>query len=500
MKPIVLAIVDGVGIREEDHGNAFNQADKPFFDYLMNEYPISYLEASGKDVGLPEGQMGNSEVGHLNIGAGRVVYQPLELINEAIVDESIYENQKLLGVIDHVNQNNTKLHVIGLLSDGGVHSHLYHILAMLKMAKKNNIKKMYFHVITDGRDTYPDKGYEYYQVLAENINSLNLGKIATVSGRYYAMDRDKRWDRTKLAYDAMVNGIGKEYKSVKELFDQSYHNGKTDEFIIPSVFDQEGIIEDNDGIIFANFRPDRATQILTALTNPDFKDFVSKKLNNIKLVSLMPCAESIIGDYAFKLEELHNTLGIYLSNLSYKQLRIAETEKYAHVTYFFDGGKELALDGCSRILIESPKVATYDLKPEMSAYEVTDKLLAEIDSGKHDLIILNYANLDMVGHTGNIEAAIKAVEVIDKNLGRIYEKIKEKEGLLIITADHGNCEYMLDKDNKMVTSHTTNKVPFIVCNKNYSLKNGKLGDIAPTILKIMKIDIPKEMTGDILIK
>ncbi|MGI6329279.1 MAG: 2,3-bisphosphoglycerate-independent phosphoglycerate mutase [Bacilli bacterium] len=500
MKPIVLAILDGVGIRKEEHGNAFKQAYTPIYNNLIKKYPHSELLASGEAVGLPQGQMGNSEVGHLNIGAGRIVYQPLEIINKAIKDKSIFTNKKILNVIKHVKEEKSKLHILGLLSDGGVHSHIDHLIAILEIAKKEDLKQVYFHIFTDGRDTSPTSAKVYLEKLLQAIKEQGLGKISTISGRYYAMDRDKRWERTKLAYDALVLGKGEEYQESLEVIDQSYQKGIFDEFILPSVIDKTGIIQDHDGLIFANFRPDRATQILTALTNLSFKDFEIKKLKNIKLVTLMPGAGSIIGDSAYKMDNIKNSLGVYLSTLSFNQLRIAETEKYAHVTYFFDGGKERVLEGCTRILIPSPKVKTYDLKPEMSIYEVTDKLLEEIKTNKYDLIILNYANPDMVGHTGNLEKTIQAIEAVDENLGRIYKKIKEKEGLLIVTADHGNCEYMLDDKDRVITSHTTNKVPFIICDKGYQVKDGKLGDIAPTILKLMKIEIPKEMTGEVLIE
>jgi 2,3-bisphosphoglycerate-independent phosphoglycerate mutase len=499
MKPIILAILDGVGMRDEIKGNAFKQAYTPIFNQLLNNYPYSLLDASEEAVGLPKGQMGNSEVGHLNIGAGRVVLQPLQLINETFNNESIFNNEKILKVINHVKNNNSKLHILGLLSDGGVHSHLNHILGMLELCKRNNITNVYFHVITDGRDTLPDCAYDYIKQLENKIKEYGFGHIATITGRYYVMDRDKRWDRTKLAYDALVNSEGQKYDNLKAVIDDHYDKKIYDEFILPSILNEDGKISNNDGIIFANFRPDRATQILTALTNTTFKDFAIKTIENLKLVSLMPCAQSVIGESAFEIKELKNTLGEYLADLSYSQLRIAETEKYAHVTYFFDGGKERILDGCDRLLINSPKVRTYDLKPEMSAYEITDKLLKAIDTNKYDVIILNYANCDMVGHTGDFAAAKKAVEVVDENLGRLYNKIKEKQGLLIVTADHGNCEYMLDENKHVVTSHTTNKVPFIICNKDYQVKDGKLADIAPTILTIMKIEIPKEMTGDILV-
>ncbi len=499
LKPIVLTILDGVGIRKEEHGNAFNKAYKPVFDQLTRECPNSLLEASGKAVGLPEGQMGNSEVGHLNIGAGRIVHQPLQLINDRIETKTLYSNSYLLEVVNHVKQNNSKLHILGLLSDGGVHSHINHIIAILQLAKINNIENIYFHIFTDGRDTIPKNAYQYIKILETKIKEIGIGSIGTISGRYYAMDRDRRWDRTQLAYEAIIKGVGPKYNSSKEVIEDNYNKEIYDEFIMPSILDERSIIDENDGIIFTNFRTDRATQLLTAITNTSFKQFATKKINNIKLVSLMPCAESVIGKYAYRIEDLENTLGVYLSKMGFNQLRIAETEKYAHVTYFFDGGREKMLEGSTTLLIDSPKVKTYDLKPEMSAYEVTDRVLKEIDSNNYDFIVLNYANCDMVGHTGNFEATVKAVEAVDENLDRLHKKIKEKQGLLIVTADHGNCEYMLDENNNIITAHTTNKVPFIICDKGYTVKDGKLGDIAPTILSIMKLEVPEKMIGDILI-
>jgi 2,3-bisphosphoglycerate-independent phosphoglycerate mutase len=498
MKPVVLTILDGVGLRDEIDGNAFKQAKKPTFDYLWNEYPHSELEASGRAVGLPEGQMGNSEVGHLNIGAGRIVYQPLEQINAAIDDGSFYNNKQFLDVINHVKTNNSNLHILGLISDGGVHSHINHIKALLKLCKMQELSNVYIHCFMDGRDTLPDKAMYYIEMLEDFIKETGIGTIATISGRYYAMDRDKRWDRERLAYDVMVKGMGPKNNDVKEVIKESFENNIYDEFIIPTIIDEKGMIDDNDGVVISNFRPDRIIQIGGALTNDDFNGFEVKKLHNLKLVTMMPVSESVFGAYAFEPMALNNTLGMYLAFLSLKQLRIAETEKYAHVTYFFDGGKDMELKGCKRVLIDSPKVATYDLKPEMSAYEVTDALLKELDNN-YDVVILNYANCDMVGHTGSMDATIKAVETVDENLGRLYKKVKELGGLLIVMADHGNSEYMLDDNDNMITSHTTNKVPFIVCDRNIKLKNGKLGDVAPTILKLMNIEIPKEMTGNILI-
>jgi 2,3-bisphosphoglycerate-independent phosphoglycerate mutase len=498
MKPIVLAILDGVALRDEIHGNAFKQASKPNFDYFMREYPHCKLEASGNAVGLPANQMGNSEVGHMNIGAGRVIYQPLELINKAIREDVFKNNQAFLNVINHVKENDSKLHILGLISDGGIHSHINHVIALLKLAKERNLNKVYIHCFTDGRDTLPNKALFFLNELESSIKEIGVGKIATVSGRYYAMDRDKRWERLRLAYETMVYGRGNKTNSIKELVLDSFDNNIFDEFIVPTVLDEEGIISDNDGVIIANFRPDRINQIGTTLTNHSFNAFDTKKFLNLKVVTMMPTSDTVYADYAFELPKINNILGTYLSSLSLKQLRIAETEKYAHVTYFFDGGKDIDIKGCKRLLIDSPKVATYDMKPEMSAYEITEKLIKELDNS-YDIVILNFANCDMVGHTGNMEATIKAVEAVDYNLGLIYDKVSQVEGLLIVTADHGNCDYMLDDENNVITAHSTNKVPFIVCLKGINLKDGKLGDIAPTLLTLLEVDIPNEMNGEVLI-
>lgn len=499
MKPIVLTILDGFGLREEKHGNAIKQASLPTFDYLWEKYPHSELAASGEDVGLPNNQMGNSEVGHLNIGAGRIVFQPLQIITNSINDNTFFDNSKLIDVIDHVNNNDSKLHILGLLSDGGVHSHINHIFALIELAKKKNIKKLYIHIFTDGRDTLPNVCKKYVSMLQEKISELKIGCIASISGRFYAMDRDNKWERTKKAYDVLVNGIGFCSSNINSVIDNNFNKKIYDEFVEPTLIDKEGIIDSNDGIIFANFRSDRATQLLTAITNPNFKQFETKKISNIKLVSLMPCSSMVVGDSAFQLPLLKNTLGTYLSSLSYEQLRIAETEKYNHVTYFFDGEKDTLLDNCDRILVKSPRVETYDLSPRMSAEEITTNLINAIEKNKYDFILLNFANADMVGHTGNMKATIEGLETVDECLKKIYDKVQEKAGLLIVTADHGNAEYMLDDNDNIITAHTTNKVPFIICNNFYSIANGKLGDIAPTILKIMNVEIPKEMTGNILI-
>ena len=498
MKKVVLCIMDGVGIRKESHGNAVKAANTKILDNLFKYYPNSLLEASGTQVGLPEGQMGNSEVGHTNIGAGRVVYQPLELISKSIRDKETYDNKNINEVINHVKNNNSKLHLLGLLSDGGIHSHINHLFGLLDMCKEKGIENVYIHVFTDGRDTLPTSGVEFIRKLQTKLDEIGFGKIASVSGRYYAMDRDNNWDRIRKSYDVIVNGLGKVKSNIVDYMNDSYNENITDEFIKPILVDKEGTIRDNDGILVFNFRPDRLRELFKVITNKDFNEFPHKTFKNIKLVTMMPVSDEVIGKSAFNHQKLDNTLGEYLSNKGIKQLRIAETEKYAHVTYFFDGGVEKDLLNCDRILIPSPKVATYDLKPEMSAYEVTDKLLEVIDN--YDLVILNFANGDMVGHTGDFDATVRAVEVVDECVGKIYNKVMELDGTLIVTADHGNSDYMLDDNDNVITSHSTSLVPFIVTADKYTLKNGKLADIAPTILDIMGIDIPSEMTGDSLIK
>ena len=498
MKPIVLCIMDGVGIRNKEYGNAVKMANKPNLDYLIDNFPHSKLEASGELVGLPSGQMGNSEVGHTNIGAGRIVYQPLQLITNQIKNGEFFRNKNLLETIKHVKDNHSKLHICGLLSDGGIHSHINHLFGLIDLCKEEGISNVYYHVFLDGRDTLPNVALKYLDQLNEKIKESNVGKVASISGRYYAMDRDNRWDRVEKAYDVMVTGKGEECNSYKDVIEKNYKEGILDEFIVPTIIDKNGMINDNDGLIAFNFRPDRLREIFKAITNPDFNDFEHKNLKNIKLTTMMPVSDEVICNNAFELQKLDNTLGEYLSKNHKTQLRIAETEKYAHVTYFFDGGVEKDLDGCKRILVNSPKVATYDLKPEMSAYEVTDKLIKELDNHL-DVVILNFANGDMVGHTGNLDAAIKAIETVDNCVGKIYKKLEEIGGILIVTADHGNSEVMIDDNGNIITSHTTNKVPFIITDKNIKLEDGKLADIAPTILYILGLDIPEEMTGNILI-
>lgn len=499
MKKVLLCILDGVGVSKEPYGNALLNADTPCFDKLMKKYPSSLLTASGELVGLPEGQMGNSEVGHLNIGAGRIVYQPQSLINAKIKDGTFEQNKAFLNVIDHVRKNNSSLHIMGLLSDGGIHSRLHHAFALLELAKKENVQRVYFHIFTDGRDTSPYDGEKYIRALEEKIQELGLGKIATVSGRYYAMDRDNNYGRTHLAYNAMVLGEGEEYNSALEAWEENQRKKITDEFIIPAVILKEGIIQDHDGIIFANYRPDRIRELGSSLTNPKFTGFERKFLKDIQMVTLMPVSDEVISTPAFRIETITNTLGEYISTQGKTQLRLAETEKYAHVTYFFDGGVERDFMNCERILIPSPKVATYDLKPEMSALEITETLLMQIKKNHPDLIVLNFANGDMVGHTGNYEAAIQAVETLDHCLKKIVSKVNLEEYTILITADHGNCEVMINKDGSIHTQHTTNPVYLLALDTKLHLKDGKLGDIAPTILDIMGLSIPEEMTGKTLI-
>ena len=504
-KPLVLCILDGCGLREESDGNAFKNANTPTLDYLMNKYPHSILQASGKAVGLPEGQMGTSEVGHMNIGSGRVAIQPLERISASINDKSFFQNKEILDVLNHVKNNNSNLHIFGLLSDGGVHSHINHLLALLDMCKENNITNVYLDMCLDGRDTYEKSALTYLDTLNNKINELGIGKINTISGRYYGMDRDKNFDRLKLAYDAIVYGQGPKYNSYQELIDENYKNEKYDEFVIPGIITGE-VLKDNDGVIAFNFRKDRLREMFTLWSNPtayeeqaNEKNLKVKHFENLKVLTMYPVTETVTCPHAFNDLDMKNILVDYLHENHLSQLRIAETEKYPHVTFFFDGGREVEYDDMKKILIPSPKVATYDLKPEMSVYEVTDNFLKEV--GNFDVTIMNLANGDMVGHTGVYEAAVSAVEHMDKCLTKIYHKVVEElEGILIIIADHGNCDVMWDENHKPVTSHTTNPVRCIITKKGLELQDGKLADVAPTMLELLGLEIPKEMTGISLIK
>lgn len=498
---LLLCIMDGVGIRDNSFGNALKNAHTPNLDYLTTTYPSTTIKAAEQAVGLPNGQMGNSEVGHTNIGAGRVICQPPERINHAIASGEFFENPNILAVINHTKQNDSKLHIMGLMSDGGVHSHINHLMALIDMCKQNQVNQIYLHMFTDGRDAGIKTGQGFAKQVKAKIKAANLGQITTISGRYYAMDRDNNYNRVQLAYDAIVHGIGDHFSDTDQVFKESYGHDITDEFIKPSVLTDDGHLGDNDGVIVFNFRPDRLREMCTAITNPEAVNMDTVSLNNIKLVSMMPITSTVIGTTAYDLEEINNVLGVYLDSLGLKQLRIAETEKYAHVTYFFDGGKEIELAGSKRILINSPKVATYDLKPDMSAGEITDTLIGELEKDYLDIVILNFANGDMVGHTGNYNATIKGVEFMDGCIGRLYHKIKSLNGIMVITADHGNCELMINDDGSPCTTHTTSPVPLIITKKGIKLKEGgKLADVAPTILSLMGLPSPVEMGGKSLIK
>lgn len=504
-KPVVLCILDGCGLREESDGNAFKNATKPTLDMLFNKYPHSILQASGPSVGLPEGQMGTSEVGHMNLGSGRIALQPLQAITQSIESKELNKNEKILDVLNHVRENNSNLHIMGLLSDGGVHSHINHLLALLDICKENNIENVYIDVMLDGRDTYEKSAIKYLDILQKKLDEIKMGKIATISGRYYGMDRDNNYDRVKLSYDAICYGEGPLYNNYKELIDENYKKELYDEFVIPGIINKCPI-KDNDGVITFNFRKDRIREMFTLLSNPEaYKEKASDKglnvitYNNLKTLTMYPVTETVLSPHAFNDLDLKNILVDYLHNNGVSQLRIAETEKYPHVTFFFDGGKEVEYDDMKKILIPSPKVATYDLKPEMSVYEVTDNFLKEV--GNYDVTIMNLANGDMVGHTGVYEAAVEAVEDMDKCLAKIYKHtVEELGGILLIIADHGNCDMMWDSEHKPVTSHTTNPVPCIITKKGIELNDGKLADIAPTMLELIGLPIPKEMTGNSLIR
>ena len=505
-KPVMLMILDGFGINPNEKGNAVAIANTPNIDKLKKTWPTTIIHTSGLDVGLPEGQMGNSEVGHTNIGAGRIVYQDLTRITKSIQDGDFFSIKEFSDAIDNCKKNNSNLHIMGLLSDGGVHSHIRHLVALLEFAKRKDFENVYVHCFMDGRDTPPTSGEGYIAKLEEKMKEKGVGKIATIEGRFYAMDRDKRWNRVKEAYDAMVNGVGEEATSAVGAIEASYQKEVFDEFVKPTVIrngdSPVATIKDNDSVIFFNFRPDRAREITRTLVDKDFNEFETKKMN-LFFVCFTQYDETMPNvKIAFKPETLVNTFGEYISKKGLKQLRIAETEKYAHVTFFFNGGEEKEYEGEDRILVPSPKVETYDLKPEMSALEVTDKVVEAINSGKYDSIILNYANPDMVGHTGSLEAAVKAVETIDGCVGKVVEAIEKQNGVLIITADHGNAEQMIDyKTGEPQTAHTTNPVPLILVGlEGVKLKEGKLADLAPTMLDIMGLEKPQEMTGESLIE
>lgn len=508
-KTNVLCIMDGFGHNPSDYGNAVVAAKKPNLDMLMDKYPYTYIGASGLNVGLPDGQMGNSEVGHTNMGAGRVVYQELTRITKSIEDGDFYENEALKAAVQNAIDNDSALHLMGLMSNGGVHSHNTHIWAIVELAKKMGLEKVYLHCIMDGRDVPPTSGKDFVAEAIEKLNEIGVGKVATVVGRYYAMDRDNNWDRVKKAYDALVFGEGIKADCPVEAIKASYEtidgDGKnlTDEFILPTVcLENEGRIADKDSVVFFNFRPDRAREITRTFVDDEFAGFDRERLDVHYVCMTQYDATMPNVDVAFKPQSLANTFGEYLANKNMTQLRIAETEKYAHVTFFFNGGVEAVNEGEDRILIPSPKVATYDLQPEMSAYLVSEKLNEAVKSGKYDVVIVNFANCDMVGHTGVFDAAVAAVEAVDKCVGSLYEAVMENGGTLFITADHGNADQMKEEDGSPFTAHTTFEVPFICvnCGDVELREGGKLCDIVPTMLKVMNLPQPEEMTGESIIK
>jgi 2,3-bisphosphoglycerate-independent phosphoglycerate mutase len=500
-QPLMLMILDGFG-NGGDYGNAIKAAHKPNLDRLFAENPLTAIGASGMDVGLPDGQMGNSEVGHTNIGAGRVVYQELTRITKSIQDGDFFENPALLAAMQNAKQNGTALHLIGLLSDGGVHSHNSHLYALVEMARRCGLTKVYIHALLDGRDVPPSSGKEYVEQCAAKLREIGVGQIATVMGRYYAMDRDNRWERVEKAYAAMVYGEGNRAEDPAAAVQQSYDEGVTDEFVVPTVCLEDARIGTNDSVIFFNFRPDRAREITRTFVDPDFAGFERRfGFFPLKYVCMTQYDATMPNvTVAFRPQSLKNTFGEYISSLGMTQLRIAETEKYAHVTFFFNGGVEKTYPGEDRALIPSPKVATYDLQPEMSAYLVTDEVVKRIESDQYDVIILNFANCDMVGHTGVFDAAKAAVEAVDVCVGRVWEALQKVEGKLIITADHGNADKMYEDDGSPFTAHTTNPVPFCVVGYPCTLRSGgKLADIAPTMLKMLSLPQPEEMDGSSIV-
>ena len=503
-QPLALIILDGFGCREETKGNAIAAARTPHLDHLMACCPHTRIGASGMDVGLPDGQMGNSEVGHTNIGAGRIVYQELTRITKSFDEGEALGNPALTAAMENARRPGQALHLMGLLSDGGVHSHIRHLYGLMEMARRFAVERVYLHCFMDGRDVPPTSGIEFIAALQQKIKELGLGQIATVSGRYYAMDRDNRWERVKLAYDAIVNGECNKDPDPVAVMQKSYGAGVTDEFIVPTVVTEGAGIKAGDSVIFFNFRPDRARELTRTLVDPDFAGFEREKgffpLTYICMTQYDATMPNV--EVAYRPESLANTLGEYLSRLGKTQLRIAETEKYAHVTFFFNGGVEAPYEGEDRVLIPSPKVATYDLQPEMSAYAVTDEAVRRIESGRYDVIILNYANCDMVGHTGVFEAAVKAVEAVDTCLGRLLAALEKAGGRAFLTADHGNADQMADENGAPFTAHTTNPVPFVAIGfGDIKLRSGgRLADIAPTMLQAMGLPQPEEMTGRSLLE
>lgn len=499
-RPVMLLIMDGFGLAAPGKGNAIYAAKTPVLDALLEKCPHAQLNASGRFVGLPKGQMGNSEVGHTNMGAGRIVWQELSKISNEIEDGSFFENDELVRAMDYAAEGHS-LHLMGLLSDGGVHSHNSHLYALIEMAKRRGVKDVAIHCILDGRDVPPACAEIYIDELEAKCREIGVGKIASISGRFYAMDRDKRWERVSLAYDACTSGIGRTADSAKELLALARANNENDEFVVPGVVKGASLIKDRDAVVFFNFRPDRAREITRSFADPSFDGFERKVFPKDLYYVCFTTYDATIPNVriAFKPQSLKNTLGEYVSSLGLTQLRIAETEKYAHVTFFFNGGIEEPYKGEERILVPSPKVATYDLKPEMSAIEVTDRVVEKIRENKTDLIIMNLANCDMVGHTGVFDAAVKAVETVDCCVGRVAEEILKAGGKLIITADHGNADVMLDEKDNVVTAHSINPVPVILVGDDRQIRNGSLCDLAPTLLELMELPVPAEMEGKSLI-
>ena len=501
-KPYALIILDGFGKNERHEGNAIYAANTPNIDKYLANHPNSIVHASGLDVGLPDGQMGNSEVGHTNIGAGRIVYQELTRITKSIEDGDFFENEALVKAVENCKKNDSALHLMGLLSPGGVHSHTNHLYGLLRLAKMNGIEKVHVHAFLDGRDVPPSSAVEYIKEAIEKMRDIGVGDIATVMGRYYAMDRDNRWERVSKAYDAIVCGEGEEAESAVTAVEESYNNDVTDEFVVPTVIKKDGEplgkVSENDSVVFFNFRPDRARELTRTIVDEDFSGFERDYFKTCFVTMTQYDATMPNVEVAFKPEQLVNTFGEYISKKGLRQLRIAETEKYAHVTFFFNGGVEKPYDGEDRALINSPKVATYDLKPEMSAYEVTDEVVKRIDSGEYDVIILNFANCDMVGHTGVFDAAVKAVEAVDECLGRVIDAIERHDGVALVTADHGNADQMIDYETgEPFTAHTTNVVPLILIGRDdLKIKSGRLADLTPTMLDLMGLEKPAEMTGE----
>lgn len=507
-KPTVLMILDGFGLNEKSDGNAVAQANTPVLDKMMQEYPFVKGYASGLAVGLPDGQMGNSEVGHLNMGAGRIVYQELTRISKEIEDGDFFKNEALLSAVENCKKNGSDLHLFGLVSDGGVHSHNTHIYGLLELAKKEGLKNVYVHCFMDGRDTAPSSGKAFIQELVDKMQEIGVGRIATISGRYYAMDRDNRWERVEQAYAALTKGEGVKASDPVAAMQASYDDDKTDEFVLPTVIEQDGkpvaTVKDNDSVIFFNFRPDRAREMTRVFCCDDFNGFDRGPRKQVTYICFTEYDVTIPNkEIAFKKVELDNTFGQFLAANGKTQARIAETEKYAHVTFFFNGGVEEPNKGEERILVKSPKVATYDLQPEMSAPAVCDKLCEAIRSQKYDVIIINFANPDMVGHTGVMDAAVKAVEAVDACVGRALDALLETDGQMFLCADHGNAEQLVDYDTGVpFTAHTTNPVPFILVNydPSYTLKEGgRLADIVPTLIEMMGMEKPAEMTGESLL-